>query len=249
MGVVLLVTAFATDYWVTASPQSVTNNSTSDTPDTSNSSFGLFNGKQYLKYTTGDRSFPLQALCNATEGVCAYIFLRQGTEPRAKLTELIQEYKKNGTASSGLGQIEHGLFSFALWVCTIIFLSLSIVMGLVTIGFSVFNVFGRPIETITGPMGLYLWNGLSLLLTILTLSLFGALYGGELSQNFLMFEDYKIGWRSEGHTSLGYSYFLVIGGAGAFIVNLILLYLSGHTLSCSYAGSGEKEVDNGMILY
>ena len=62
---------------------------------------------------------------------------------------------------SGFEQINYGLFSFPLWVCTIVFLSLSIVMGLVTIGFSVFNVFGRPIETITGPMGLYLWNGLS----------------------------------------------------------------------------------------
>ena len=62
---------------------------------------------------------------------------------------------------TGLEQIKYGLFSFPLWVCTIVFLSLSIVMGLVTIGFSIFNIFGRPIETITGPMGLYLWNGLS----------------------------------------------------------------------------------------
>jgi hypothetical protein len=62
---------------------------------------------------------------------------------------------------SGYSQIEYGLFSFPLWVSTIVALSLAIVFGLVTIGFSVFNVFGRPIETITGPMGLYLWNFLA----------------------------------------------------------------------------------------
>ena len=60
-----------------------------------------------------------------------------------------------------LDLINYGLFDFALWVTTIVMLSLSIVWGLVSIGFTAFNILGKPIETITGPMSLYLWNGLA----------------------------------------------------------------------------------------
>lgn len=53
---------------------------------------------------------------------------------------------------------EYGLFGFGYWVTILVMLSLGIVWGLVTISFTVFNIFGKPIETITGPLGLYLWN-------------------------------------------------------------------------------------------
>ena len=55
---------------------------------------------------------------------------------------------------------DHGLFNMALWVCVIVFVALGIVWGLVAAGFALLNAGTRPIETITGPMGLYLWNGL-----------------------------------------------------------------------------------------
>ncbi|KAL8570422.1 hypothetical protein ACOMHN_035840 [Nucella lapillus] len=253
LGVGFLVAAFATDRWVSASPYRNTDNSTvREGPDinTGNSSFGLFNGQQSLNYGTGARPYPLSVACDAAEGVCVYVFMRQGIVASAKLKKLIADYKgTNGTSKSGNGQIQHGLFSFALWMCTIVFLSLSIVMGLVTIGFSLFNIFGRPIETITGPMGLYLWNGLALLFTVLTLALYGGLFASQLSKNFMMLDDYEIGWRSEGHTSLDFSFFFIVGAAMAFVSNFVCLCLSGQSLSCSYLGSGEKEVDNGMILY
>ncbi len=56
---------------------------------------------------------------------------------------------------------EHGMFNFAVWVSTIVVLILAIVWGLVSMGFSILNASTRPIETITGPVGLYLWNGLA----------------------------------------------------------------------------------------
>ena len=57
--------------------------------------------------------------------------------------------------------IDFGLFSFGLWVATVVTLALGVVWGLVSILFAMFNIFGKPIETITGPAGLYLWNGLA----------------------------------------------------------------------------------------
>lgn len=255
-GVGLLVAAFATDKWVSARPYRNTDNSNNSTvrggPDinTGNSSFGLFNGQQSLNYGTGSRPYPLSVACEASEGVCVYVFMRPGIVASAKLKLLIADYKgTNGTSISGYNQIQHGLFSFGLWLCTIMFLSLAIVMGLVTIGFGLFNIFGRPIETITGPMGLYLWNGLSLFFTVVTLAMFGGLFASQLSKNFMMLDDYEIGWRSEDHTNLDFSYFFIVGAACTFVLNFIFLCLSGQSLNCSYLGSGEKEVDNGMILY
>lgn len=90
---------------------------------------------------------------------------------------------------------------------------------------------------------------ISVLMTTMTLVLFGTLFKLQLSKNFLMYDDYHIGWRSEGHTNLDFSFFFIIGAAAAFVINFILLCVSRQSLSCSYAGSGEKELDNGMILY
>ena len=56
---------------------------------------------------------------------------------------------------------DYGLFPFAHWITTIIAMALGTVFGLVYIGFAFFNVCGKPIETITGPLGLYIWNMLS----------------------------------------------------------------------------------------
>ena len=53
------------------------------------------------------------------------------------------------------------MFSYGLWVSTIVAAAVSMVFGIVAIGFAIFNMFGKPIETITGPLGLYLWNGLA----------------------------------------------------------------------------------------
>lgn len=52
-----------------------------------------------------------------------------------------------------------GLFNYGFWVTSIISAALCIVFGLISVGFAIFNICGKPIETITGPMGLYLWNG------------------------------------------------------------------------------------------
>ena len=54
-----------------------------------------------------------------------------------------------------------GLFDFGLWVSTVVFVVLGLVLGLVSIGFTLLNITTRPIETITGPLGLYVWNGLA----------------------------------------------------------------------------------------
>ncbi|XP_041368265.1 clarin-3-like isoform X2 [Gigantopelta aegis] len=144
--------------------------------------------------------------------------------------------------------IDFGLFSFGLWVSTIVTLALGVVWGLVSIMFAIFNIFGKPIETITGPAGLYLWNGLALIFSLLACLLYVGLFVSGIQKNILPKEDVDIGWTSEGRTYLDYSFYLVVGAAGSFLFSVIVLMFSGLQLSCSYSSASEKEVD-GMILY
>ena len=55
-------------------------------------------------------------------------------------------------------EADNGLFTFGLWVATIVMICMAIAWGLVAMGFAVLNASTKPIETITGPVGLYLWN-------------------------------------------------------------------------------------------
>ena len=53
---------------------------------------------------------------------------------------------------------QYGIFGIGYWVGVLVMFSFGIIWGLVSIGFTVFNIFGKPIETISGPLGLYVWN-------------------------------------------------------------------------------------------
>lgn len=53
------------------------------------------------------------------------------------------------------------LMSFALWLLTILSVSIAMIFGLVAAIFSIINTVMTPIEAITGVQGLYLWNALA----------------------------------------------------------------------------------------
>ena len=54
--------------------------------------------------------------------------------------------------------VQNNMINFGLWVSTIVFAGFSLVWGLVTMAFAILNINTKPIETLTGPMGLYLWS-------------------------------------------------------------------------------------------
>ncbi|KAJ8317530.1 hypothetical protein KUTeg_005434 [Tegillarca granosa] len=142
-----------------------------------------------------------------------------------------------------------GLFSFGLWVATIICGALGIVWGLIHVAFAVFNVVAKPIETITGPFGLYVWNGLAFLFTLLAMVLYLVLYFGQYKKNVLSAEDVSQQYTSEDRAYLDFSFYFVVGAVVAFVVNFVLLLLSGTKMRCSFMREAEKVMDNGIILY
>ncbi|XP_005094092.2 uncharacterized protein LOC101854007 [Aplysia californica] len=244
IGVGLIVAAFSTDHWVISHPVGKEAENASEFLNHTGGevSFGLFSGSSRLNYALGVRPVNLLIKCDTSENVCAY----EGTD---SLADMIRGYKnQSDTGSAHKSEEWFGLFSFPLYVTSLVMLVLALVSGLVTIGFTVFNVFGRPIETITGPSGLFVWNTLSLLFVLVGIGVYLGLFLSQLKKNVLT-EGQNNSLTSEDRSDLDYSFYMVVGSAGAFFQNLILLAISGKKFSCSYSSSGEKEVDNGMILY
>ncbi|XP_046335097.1 clarin-3-like isoform X1 [Haliotis rufescens] len=256
LGVSLLIASFATDNWVTSSPVLKRSTQTpgndtdgSATKYTGNITFGLFRGHRVLDYGIGPRPQDINVVCSGSDGVCAWSNSSDSAKRADYIKRVVKFVNINKTNGTVKDLIEYGLFNFGLWVSTIVMLALGIVWGLVSLGFTAFNVVGKPIETITGPAGLYLWNGLACTFSLLGALLFVGLFTKDLSSNVLPKDDVEVGWVSKDRTSLDYSFYFVVGAVLSFIASNVILLVSGQKLSCSYKRAGEKELDNGMILY
>ncbi|KAK3597743.1 hypothetical protein CHS0354_006098 [Potamilus streckersoni] len=243
--VVLISAALATHFWVTSSPEKKTsNNGTIGFENSVN--FGLFKGHKTINFGIGTRDSDIEVVCVAADAVCAW--LSEGDVYLYKtgdvLIKTLLEVHKNTT-----GELyEVGLFSYGQWITTIMMAALGIAFGLISVGFAIFNAVGKPIETITGPMGLYLWNGLACFFTILAMVLYLVLFFTTYKKNFLNYDEWKQ-LRVEGTTNLGYSFFFVVIAMVLYLINIIILFLSGYKLRCSFGSEAEKVVDNGIILF
>ncbi|XP_045189838.2 clarin-1-like isoform X2 [Mercenaria mercenaria] len=192
--------------------------------------------------------------CEASEGVCV-VYPDTVTLPASEYIHSVLYNVVNNTnninntdSTDDEPLYRKGLFNYGFWVTSIISAAFSIVFGLIAMGFAIFNICGKPIETITGPMGLYLWNGTAFLFALLDMVMFLTLFLTSLQKNFLLQEDVDKFVLTE-KTNLGYSFYLVPAAVVMYLVNIILLVCSGYKLKCSFGSEAEKVVDNGMILY
>ncbi|XP_064603651.1 clarin-3-like isoform X2 [Liolophura sinensis] len=144
--------------------------------------------------------------------------------------------------------LTYGMFDYGLWVGTIVMAALGIAWGLIAFGFGCFNVLSHPIETITGPVGLYVWNAIAAFFTLLCVILYTVLYYQDLKVNILLEVDLENQWVSKG-TTPGYSFWLVVGATLAFAINILLVFLGGVNLRLpSYSSTAEKNLD-GVMMY
>lgn len=123
---------------------------------------------------------------------------------------------------------ETGLFDFGLWVSTVVFMALGIALGLVSFAFAALNAGTRPIETITGPMGLYLWNGLAVIFSLLAMILYVVLYFQDFKVNVLTEEDRSVyRWTTLDRAYLHYSFYFVLVATVLYALNILLIAVSG----------------------
>ncbi|KAL3864019.1 hypothetical protein ACJMK2_005731 [Sinanodonta woodiana] len=248
--VALISAALGTNYWVISSPKSKKYTSSSNITNANENSvnFGLFNGHKTLDFGNGPRVTNIKVACVAAESVCAWLsdndikasIYKSGDD---LIYQLLQDHKNK------TGELyEVGLFSYGMWISTIVMAALGIAFGLISVGFAIFNAVGKPIETITGPMGLYLWNGMAFFFTFLAMVLYLALFFTTYKKNFLYLLD-NDAFKVEATTNLGYSFFLLVIATVLYLINIIILFLSGYKLRCKFGSEAEKVVDNGIILF
>ncbi|ELT94496.1 hypothetical protein CAPTEDRAFT_225913 [Capitella teleta] len=172
-----LSASLATDFWVEANPARNVDEVTEDgarivtdgdtgTKFHGDIHFGLFHGHKSLDHGLGLREGDIWIECLESENLCGWVWGSYSQQKQeAELLTAISLYEKRLSESdinNASGEVRgHGLFNFGLWLSSIVMVALGIIWGLVSMGFSALNAGTRPIETITGPMGLYLWNALA----------------------------------------------------------------------------------------
>lgn len=243
------VVSLATDNWVESTPEKKDNtNRTAISSSTVN--FGLFKGSSILDFGWSGigRDRVLKVVCKPSKGVCVFYPFPPGSSgDNSEAYNFIENVlNKNTTDRDNL--YTEGLFNYGIWMTCIISAALSIVFGLVTMGFAIFNIFGKPIETITGPIGLYLWNGTASLFAFLEMILFVILFQTTLKKNFMEKDAYEKFDVSD-YTKLGYSFFLVLCAVVLFLINIVILMCSVYKMRFSRRKEENKYVDKGVILY
>ncbi|KAA0203533.1 hypothetical protein HAZT_HAZT008266 [Hyalella azteca] len=101
-----------------------------------------------------------------------------------------------------------GLMNQGLWVGTIACLCVGLLFAIAGAIFAIINTATTPVELITGVPGLYIWNSLAAVFTLVAVVLWSVLYHTSLSHNVLI-EQSKDGWTTEGNEALGYSFWCV----------------------------------------
>lgn len=98
-----------------------------------------------------------------------------------------------------------------LWLSTVIFLGIATALAGASASFAIINVLFNPVEPFFSVFGLYIWNGIVIGTTVLTMILWGALYGSQLSTNIAITDTLtpEAPYSSANLASLGASYWVL----------------------------------------
>jgi len=148
-------------------------------------------------------------------------------------------------------QAGRGLFNFGLWVTVIVCDVIATVWSFVAAGFAVLNAATKPIETVAGPLGLYLWNGLAVLFSMVTLILYVILFLSEMQYNIIPPED-KARFTSDGYSQLSYSFYCVLFASLLFSANILVVFVLGTRCTVVKRQAedfNEHAADAGVMMY
>ncbi|XP_002734946.1 clarin-2-like [Saccoglossus kowalevskii] len=144
-------------------------------------------------------------------------------------------------------------YNEGLWISTIVFCALGIIMGLVTIGFAIYNTIKVPIGMITGIFGLYIWNGLAALFTGICMVLFIIEYYVSLIDGLLNDAHTAESWETQ-WVHFDYSFWLVVAAFCLLVVNFGVVKLSSKgedpdmTINMRMTSPQTNKGDMGVVL-
>lgn len=113
---------------------------------------------------------------------------------------------------SGMFNAANEVIDPGLWLTTLIFLSVAALFSLLSAVMALVNTVFNPVEPILSVFGLYIWNGIASGSTLMTIILWGALFGSSLTQNIAIPDTLtsEYTYSSDGLAQLGFCYWLLL---------------------------------------
>ncbi|KAL9847032.1 clarin-3 [Geothlypis trichas] len=141
--------------------------------------------------------------------------------------------------SEALGSSSSSSSSRGLLVATIVVLVLALLSSLLSAGFTCTNAVSNPYQTFLGPIGVYTWNSLCGVFTLLAMILFpvnveGSSLSEELAHSCSSSPQDHLGSKH----SYGYSYWIMLLILFLNIASLIIIYFYDHA---RYSKKKEQE--------
>ncbi|XP_014673539.1 PREDICTED: clarin-3-like isoform X1 [Priapulus caudatus] len=251
VAVAVLATAIGTENWITSKPErieitspnttSTNGNATGDPPvekEKGAMRLGLFRAVGTLtRSPLQPKHVQLNITCGS--GYCIYEYEENDLNGALKAME-----------DKGVNPQEVGLFSRGLFVSLMIFASLALILGMVSAIFGLINVVTKPIETINGPLGLFIWNGLGFTFSLTTTLMYVWLFEKYLSVNYLPEKIINYEYYTADETWLDWSFYLTIVPVVCFLINILLVFLSGINFQPMLRRREDISSNNpDMILY
>jgi len=243
---IFVILAFSLDKWLQAEVES-----TDGMFDNSQVHYGLFSGylTRYV-FATTPNYYKLTITCLFEENACIYSCQLEQDRREDELRRMLagntvvacstvprsfeQKAYQNLTAGDFtqtlqrqfVGNIADEVIDPGLWLATVIFLATTAAFSSLSALMALVNVAFNPIEPIFSVFGLYIWNGIASGSTLITMILWGALFGTSLSQNVAITDTLasEFSYSSNGLAQLGFCYWLLFIPLIFHPINIGLLY-------------------------
>ncbi|XP_062539754.1 uncharacterized protein LOC134207802 [Armigeres subalbatus] len=218
-----LIVAFCTPYWITSEASEKTAFKNSEIQ------YGLFTGSLTRNVLITPVPYDLTVICLYEHNACIYSCQNEEEKRESELLALlageepaecpISNVKIQATAASteqryhisGRAVSKDSFINAGLWLTAVIFLGVATAFAGASASFAIINVLFNPVEPFFSVFGLYIWNGIVIGATVLTMIMWGALYGSYLSENIAITDTLtpEAPYSSTNLASLGASYWVL----------------------------------------
>ncbi|CAH2984926.1 unnamed protein product [Chilo suppressalis] len=229
LSVLLTVIAISSDSWIVSLAR--LQNQIAD----STIRYGMFRGELVLNNLATPSLSTLHMACVPDMDACA---VSCKTEPQAREIEvraLAQGFRPT-TACAPVTEVDESdpldsapVISFALYLCTLLFLFLMLLFNLAAAGLAIVNATMNPTEPIFGLPGCLWSNVVAACLGVVVMMIFGIYWTTSGLKEHLAFSYISVG-PFEPTAGLGYSYWLLIGALLCSTTNVVLIQVRAYLL-------------------
>jgi hypothetical protein len=233
--------------------------------------YGLFAGSKDVSIDSQNpRPYDLKVVCNPQENACMFSCGWNSENRRSDLDSFLgggsirdTEFCINNIPPSALSEdrlndatplpeIDKSLFlNFALWLMTLIFLFGGILFSVVAGTLALYNTYRAPSQTILSVDGIYIWNGLSAVCSLMVMILWGVAFSIGLKKNSAVSQTLSEQWETRS-SKLGYSFWIIILAELLCLANIgILRYRKWKILQIenSHHVVDEKKTNPEVLLF